>query len=210
MNIYGSSETVKRKSKMQTIHLEANQVPATLRAAYDGRKFSAEITESVVIPATAGLWDGGSREYYKLVQLSDGHVIPFPGQNAAPWDPRQENEIRIKPGYVVVCHSIFCGKDMGLHFYVHPQNATALLPAPSAELSALEKLILDATRSLKSSYMGRDRYQMKLEDYRHSTDAKNGVAFPTRAEWEQTKAELYAKGYLNKAGAITVKGKNAI
>ena len=98
---------------------------------------------------------------------------------------------------------------MGLHYYIHPQNATALLPA-KADLTSLEKLILEATRSLKSSYMGRDRYQMKLEDYRYSADAKNGIAFPTRAEWEQAKADLYAKGYLNKAGAITVKGRNAI
>jgi hypothetical protein len=194
---------------MRTIHLEPSQVPAALRGAYDGRKFSAEITESVIIPSTAGLWDGGSREFYKLVQLSDGQVIEFPGQNAAPWDPRNERRVQIKPGYAVVCHSIFCGKDMGLHYYIHPQNATALLPA-KADLTSLEKLILEATRSLKSSYMGRDRYQMKLEDYRYSADAKNGIAFPTRAEWEQAKADLYGKGYLNKAGAITVKGRNAI
>jgi hypothetical protein len=192
---------------MQTIHLEPSQVPTALRGAYDGRKFSAEVCESVVIPSTAGLWDGGSREFYKLVQLSDGQIIEFPGQDAAPWDPRNERRIQIKPGYAVVCHSIFCGKDMGLHFYVHPQNATALLPV-KAELTHYEKLVLTATRSFKSSYMGRDRYQMALEDYPYSN--AHTITFPTRAQWEQAKADLYGKGYLNKAGAITVKGRNAI
>ena len=194
---------------MQTIHLEPSQVPAALRGAYDGRKFSAEVCESVVIPATAGLWDGGSRGFYKLVQLSDGQVIEFPGQDAAPWDPRNKRRVQIKPGYAVVCHSIFCGKDMGLHFYVHPQNATALLPA-KANLTPLEKMILEATRSLKSSYMGRDRYQMKFENHRYTPDGERGIPFPTRAQWEQAKADLYSKGYLNKAGAITVKGRNAV
>ena len=47
---------------MQTIHLEPSQVPAALRGAYDGRKFKAVVCESVEIPVTAGLWDGGSRD----------------------------------------------------------------------------------------------------------------------------------------------------
>jgi len=194
---------------MNTIHLEANQVPATLKGAYDGRMFKAHVCEQVTIPSTAGLWDGGSREYYKLIRLADGQATPFPNQSEAPWGARKEILFNITPDFVVVEHSIFCGKDMGLTFYVHPSNAIKLLPAP-VELTAIERLVLDATRSLKSSYMGRDRYQMKLEDYRYSADAKNGIAFPTRAQWEQAKADLYAKGFLNKAGAITVKGKNAI
>jgi len=51
---------------------------------------------------------------------------------------------------------------------------------------------------------------MKLEDHRYTPDGERGIPFPTRGEWEQAKADLYSKGYLNKAGAITVKGRNAI
>ena len=36
-----------------------------------------------------------------------------------------------------------------------------------------------------------------------------GDVFPTREIWVAAKAELIAGGYLNKAGAITIKGKNA-
>jgi hypothetical protein len=192
----------------QIIHLESSQVPATLRGAYAGHKFKAVVCESLTIPCTAGLWDGGSRDLYQAVDLATGQRHSGTFQNEAPWGDRKDREVALVPGLAIVEHSIFCGKDMGLTFYLHPTNAAALLPAP-IELTSLEKLILEATRSLKSSYMGRDRYQMKLEDYRWSQDAKNGIPFPTREQWEQVKTDLIAKGFLNKAGAITVKGRNA-
>jgi len=195
---------------MQTIHLEPSQVPAALRGAYDGHKFKAVVCESVEIPVTAGLWNGGSRDFYKAIDLATGQVGHGSFQDEAPWGNRQARQFKIDPGLVVVKHSISCGIDVGLTFYVHPANAAQLLPAPSAKLSDLEKMILEATRSLKSSYMGRDRYQMKLEDHRYTPDGERGIPFPTRGEWEQAKADLYSKGYLNKAGAITVKGRNAI
>lgn len=95
---------------------------------------------------------------------------------------------------------------MGLTFYVNPSNAAALLPAP-VELSAHEKEVLNATRSYKSSYGGRDRYDMAQSAAQYG---KNAGAFPSREQWEAAKAALMARGFLNKAGAITVKGKNAL
>jgi hypothetical protein len=70
---------------------------------------------------------------------------------------------------------------MGLTFYVHPDNAVKLLP-PTIELSTMEKAVLDATRSYKSSYMGKDRYQMWTAD--------NGKATASRLEWETAKQAL--------------------
>jgi hypothetical protein len=93
---------------------------------------------------------------------------------------------------------------MGLTFHVHPADAAALLPAPAADLSAHEKLVLEATASLKSSYGGRDRYQMATDDLRYARKP-----YPSRAEWDAAKAELIGRGYLNKAGVITVAGRNA-
>ena len=195
---------------MQTIHLEPSQVPAALRGAYDGRKFKAVVCESMTIPATAGLWDNGSRETYQGLLLDTGKRFPLMMETEAPWSSRQEIEVKLNGNNVIVKHVISCGHDMGLTFYIHPANTAQLLPAPSAALSDLEKMILEATRSLKSSYMGRDRYQMKFEDHRYTPDGERGIPFPTRGEWEQAKADLYGKGYLNKAGAITVKGRNAV
>ena len=143
----------------------------------------------------------------------------------------------------MVEHTIFCGKDHGLTFYVHPDSAAKLLPSESVELTPNQKLVLNATASLKSSYNGKDRYenskpygaltrleiQTKLAalepimEARGNVELKSGkrvgervaelkgwtYIFPTREEWDLAKAQLMMDGYLNKAGAITTKGRNA-
>lgn len=189
---------------MNTIYLEPAMVPAHLRGSYAGKMFKALVCESMTIPITAGLWDGGSRDKYYAIDFATGRQIELPGQMAAPWDTsRRDREITLQPGFAVVEHSIFCGKDMGLTFYVHPENAAKLLPAP-VELTPHEKIVLEATASLKSSYGGRDRYDM-MRDQR---DRDTG-GFPSRHEWDVAKQSLISKGLLNKAGAITVAGRNA-
>lgn len=190
---------------MNTIYLDPKMVPAVLRGAYNGQKFKAVVCETVDIPSDAGLWSGGSRELYSVVTLDDGMKL-LPGQDAAPWNRNYHNrrEIMLQPGVVVVRHSIFCGKDTGLTFYVHPENATKLLPAPAAELSEHERMVLEATCSLKSHYNGRDRYQMATDSLRY-----NRKPYPSRDEWNAAKQSLIDKGLLNKAGAVTVAGRNA-
>ena len=123
--------------------------------------------------------------------------------DAAPWDKERSHDqtVALSPSFVVVSHSIFQGKDMGLTFYVHPAVAAKMLPAP-VELSDLDKTILSATVNYKSSYGGLDRYQMAQRD-------QYGKLFPTREAWELGKESLASRGLLNKAGAITVAGRNA-
>jgi len=199
---------------MTAIHLEASQVPAHLKGGYSGRKFCAIVCERVTIPADAGLWSGGTRSSFNAVSLLDGRSVPFPGQDSAPWNQsRRDQEVNLVPGVVIVESSMFCGKDMGLRFYVHPANAAALLPAPSGELSAIDKLVLKSRR-FKSSYMGKDRYDMmRSEVWGVSAYTRLQTcpqSFPTRDEWKACEASLAARGLLNKAGAITVSGRNAI
>lgn len=197
---------------MQTIYLEPNLVPPALRGGYDGKKFAARVVESVTVPSDAGLWAGGSRDVYVLVELASGVRHPMPGQAASPFDgTRQERTIPLKAGFAVVRHTTFQGRDMGLTFYVHPDNAAALLPAPTAELSPIQKLVLKYTKERKASYNGRDRYDMAADDMRYGGSAIRALGvetMPTRDEWNAAKASLISGGYLNKAGAITVKGKN--
>jgi hypothetical protein len=190
---------------MKPIYLTKEQVPVQLRGSYAGQKFSACVVEHVTVPADAGLWSEGSRDTYRLVALATGESIKASDDMAAPWDHRVDRTINLVPGFCVIEHSIFCGRDMGLTFYVHPADAVALLPAPPADLSETEKRVLNATASLKSSYGGRDRYQMATDDLRYA-----GKAFPSREEWETAKRALVGRGYLTKAGAITVAGKNAL
>lgn len=195
---------------MNAIYLDANMVPATLRRGYDGKKFKAHVCEQMTIPMTAGLWDGGSRDKYSVIRLVDGAEISPISHNAAPWNSeRRDVTVQLEPGIAVVEHSMFCGKDMGLTFYVHPSNAAALLPAPSGELTPHEKPVLIATRSFKSSYAGRDRYDMMRDDYRCARTVQGDASYPSREQWEAAKTSLIGKGLLNKAGAITVAGRNA-
>jgi hypothetical protein len=191
---------------MNAIYLEPALVPASLRGGYAGKMFKAVVCTEATIPIDAGLWSGGSREVYTAIEFATGRQASFPGQDEAPWGARQERTVKLEPGLAVVRHSMFCGKDMGLTFYLHPANAAQLLPAPSAELTKYEKLVLHATCSFKSSYGGRDRYQMAQCDARYGKDFQS---FPTREQWDAAKQSLIAKGLLNKAGAVTVAGRNA-
>ena len=193
------------------IHLDPVLVPHSLRGNYSGRKFKAIVCETVTIPADAGLWDGGSRDIYYAARLFETvDLCRIPGQETAPWNgARRDTVVTLQPGQVIVQHSHFCGSDMGLTFYVHPQSATRFLPAP-VELSPYERLILTATSSLKSSYGGRDRYENAQGEYHCRKAMGDTATYPSRAEWDEAKSALVSKGYLNKAGAITVSGKNAI
>jgi hypothetical protein len=146
---------------MNTIYLDSKDVPQYLRGGYEGKKFKAIVTDSITVPQDAGVWGGGSRETYRFVELSTGRSVPSPCQQAAPWDKqRQEFNSPLPVGIAMVEHSMFCGKDMGLTFYVHPDSAAKLLPADSQpELNDTQKLVLEATGSLKASYNGKDRYE---------------------------------------------------
>jgi hypothetical protein len=194
---------------MNKVYLDSKMVPNHLRGGYSGKQFSAIVSDNVNIPSCAGLWDGGSRDTYKIVRLADGKEIEGSDNMSAPWDKnRADRIVKLEPGFAVVCHSIFCGKDMGLTFYVCAIDAAKILPAP-VKLSENEKLILKATKNFKPNYGGKDRYDMMRDNISPSwkTDAP---AFMSRDTWNNVKAELIVKGYLNKAGAITVLGKNAI
>lgn len=193
-----------------TIYLDPNQVPQHLRCGYAGRSFTAQITDKVTVPMDAGLWSGGSRDLYHVIRLSDGAMIEAQDHSAAPWDNRRDNVVTLQPGIAVVRHSIFCGKDSGLTFYMVAADVAPMLPAPVADLTAHESIVLNATASYKSSYAGRDRYQMAQDDARYNLHGMTLETYPTRAEWDSAKASLVTRGYLNKAGAITNAGRNAL
>lgn len=194
---------------MTTIYLDKSQVPSQLRGEYAGNRFEVIVRENVHIPMHAGLWDGGSREHYYALRVADGAGVPFPGQAAAPWDAsRQGRDVALVPGMAIVCHRVFCGKDMGLRFYLHPADAAPMLPAPEAALPALQQLVLDYTAGRKASYAGKDRYAMACEDIRYGSVPGFRAGVPSRGEWDAARAQLASLGLLTKAGAITPAGRN--
>jgi len=191
---------------MQTIYLDPKQVPAQLRGSYNGKKFKAIVCEQITIPGEAGLWSGGSRDSYYAISLDgdgNGKMVQASDNFSAPWSrDRQDRTHQMRPGMAIVKHTIFQGQDLGLTYYVHPDSAAKLLPAPSAELSDHEQIVLNATCGYKSSYNGKDRYEL-------ARPYSPTEPYPTRDEWNVAKASLISKGLLNKAGAVTVAGRNA-
>lgn len=179
----------------QVIHLHMNQIPAHLRGGYSGRKFKAYPVESIKIPATAGLWEGGSRDMYHAIDLATGERCDMPGQNSAPLNTaRVERHVALVPGYAVVRESVFCGKDGGLTFYVHPVNVTALIPDQSGEaLTPNESRVVVIISSLISRARRDEAMRAGI----------NPVAYA------DILVSLKAKGMMTAQGGLTVAGKNA-
>ena len=182
---------------MTTIYLEPNQVPAHLRGNYTGKKFQVEITDSVRLYNT--YWSGGSRNTYTVTSLIDGASKSVGANSTAPqFGPCSDGaKLPVLPGFAVIEHSIFCGKDMGLTFYIHPDNAAKFLPDNTPTLTDAELCLLDATAGLKANYGGRKpRIDMMV---------KNGFSM---ADIEAAKQALIDKKMLRPNGSITPLGRN--
>lgn len=189
-----------------TIHLTGKEPLVAKLAAmvgYDGKKFRLVTTETVDVTYNA-YWSGGSKSTYTFINLGSMEFKQSPTMHPV-FDTRYQgaDNVTLIPGIVCVEHSYFCGKDMGLRFFVCPGGLDPrLLPAKVESLTLDEKIVLYATRSCKSSYNG-------IKDYRFycATHQNNGITWD---RWIAAKASLIERKLLNKAGAITVDGRNAI
>ncbi len=112
--------------------LKGSEVPQAWKNAfpnYKGRKFGLEISETVDMGN--GYWSGGSRSEYRTVALSSGQLNYANEGIKNPFGMGSRPELYAVPlstNHVVVEHVIFCGKDFGLRFHVHP-DAVKMIPA---------------------------------------------------------------------------------
>lgn len=175
------------------MYIDAKDLPAALRPLHTGGLIRLEPTEQVTIPMDAGLWSGGTRRLFSLVDLNTGFSSPVQWHDTSPWHAdRKECLIALQPNQCIAESGSFCGKNAGLHIYLHPSNAAALLPATetmSPECAAL----VDITCGLISS-------ARREEWLRRGFKA---------SQWTQAYAEALAKGLIRANGAITTKGRNA-
>jgi len=142
-------------------------------------------------------WDGGSRDYFVVLQLGTNTTKAIP-QNGTMFDHVNVESTPVLPGFIILEESIFRGKNMGITFHVNPENAIAFLPPP-IDLTDVEKLVLRLTKNLKASYDGR---KPRVDEAR-----RQGVS---ESNFKAVQNTLIGKKLLNKAGAITTLGKNAI
>ena len=95
---------------------------------YRGRKYYLEARETVNVKS---YWAGGSRDYFTFVRLDDLRTLSMPPQSAYDRQIEGADKAPIPPGFVCVRHSIFCGKDAGITFYVNPADMPRMLPISS-------------------------------------------------------------------------------
>jgi hypothetical protein len=185
------------------LHLNPNdnqQVKLVCQKAfpnYRGRRIRIEFDVKSI--NMRSYWDGGSKSSYAIVELSTNKTLHAPSSHPM-FDKQVEgiDSFNIPEGYVIVQHTIFCGKDLGLT--IHTRDSMPPLPS-GQELTLNEKIVLYATRSLKSSYAGIKNYRF------HEAKQATGI---TLNEYNAAKEILIEKKMLNKRGAITNEGRNAI
>jgi hypothetical protein len=164
---------------------------------YKGDKL--EVVYGVKSMSLRSYWDGPSRSYFAVVRLADGAAKDAPDSHPF-FDAKYEgvDDFVIPAGFVVVERRYF---GQSQYITVHVPGEAPLLVAPSSEpLTDDEKLVLIATAALKSSYAG-------ISDYRAKELQERGLSM---ARITAARESLKAKKLLNKAGAITPDGRNAI
>lgn len=182
--------------KLYTQAPEVVQIVKTAFPDYNGRKFSVDTVSGTM--RLDSYWDGGSRDYFCFVDMSNMQSFPVP-ENGTPFTNNgQIFKLEALPENIaLVRHTVFCGKDLGCTVFVAPNNLNRFaLPAPS-ELTLAEKIVLTCTCERKSSYNGRNRQQMAFDD----------TGLPAN-EWEKAKSDCISKGWLKSNGSITDEGRN--
>lgn len=189
---------------MNTITVTPESAPEVVTVAkrafpeYSGHKFNVQPFRGPM--RLDSYWSGGSRNVYRIMPLlvSDRCKVFTVPENSG--HPLQNGgkivELSELPeGFVVVEHTLFCGKDLGLTVHVSPVNFNpAALQSAPVDMSDVERVVLEYTCALKSC--------ARLEQAAKDT----GI---TRSAWDTGKAGLIARGLLNKAGAVTPAGRNA-
>lgn len=174
-------------------------VDQIIRAAFPsftGLKVEAVVTDTVTFHSTQ--WDEGYKRDYVILRLADMKTFTVPEAPFMVRSPDHENAFKIPDGFVVVV--LVNWRLDYIEIHSPAANITPMLTQEIA-LTEDERTVLIATRSRKSSYAGISNYRF--------IEAKRARGI-TLDRWEKAKGDLIAKKLLNKAGAITVEGRNAV
>ncbi len=93
---------------------------------YRGRKISAALWTA---PLSLDLnWDGGSKDEVVLIDFAAGRIGRL--RCPSPWAVGAHDPLIAPPDSILVVHSIFCGKEAGITFYVRRGANAPLLGLP--------------------------------------------------------------------------------
>lgn len=139
-------------------------------------------------------WSEGWRSYFIFVDLATKKQVEAPQQSA--FDKKVEglDRVLLPKGVVIVVHH-YMGVRENYSIIIRSDDLNPTMLPASVELTIDEKKCLYYTRSLKNSYAGESDIRRK-----HS-----GMSVE---QWKATQNILQSRGLLNKAGALTLEGKN--
>lgn len=159
---------------------------------YNGKK----IVLSTAVPTDLrSYWDGGSRSQYVFFSLIDGKTAMVESNHPVFEAGKPYHLDKLPERLLLVRHSIFVGKDMGITIYANASDLAPMLPKNDHELTTDELIVLTFTKSYKSNY----RFDEAVRTHGITTD-----------RWNAAKSLLIGKGLLAKNGAITPSGRNAL
>lgn len=187
---------------MNDVHLRRSDetVEKIIGAAFPGwrgQRVVAVVTDTVTLHGT--MWDEGSKRDYVFLRLADMARVDVPQEQYGARSDAHHTPIPIPDGVVVVVLDIW-GQREKIEIHSPAANITPMLSAPP-DLTDDERTVLKATAAWKSSYGG-------IKNYRF-TEASRYTGI-TQERWDAAKDSLIGKRFLNRAGAITPEGRNAI
>ena len=88
---------------------------------YNGKKFYVEYCNNVTFYDLN--WSGGTKNDYVAIDINSLESKRY--YEHAPWIEIAEGKnVPVKDGIVIAKHTYFCGHDMGVTFYVNPNDAS--------------------------------------------------------------------------------------
>lgn len=163
-----------------------------------GKNISLEYREKITLGNT--FWDSGRRYVYFFINLANGESKRLQGSN--PFDLTKALDfsiLEIPNGIGII--EVSEGQYTAVRLYLNPQNAIVELSSGNVDITKNEAIVLYATRGLKSSYGGIPNFRY------HEARKDTGI---TLVDYDLAKENLIKKGLLDKRGAITTNGKNAL
>lgn len=181
---------------MNTNNPEVKEVIKKAFPGYNGRHITVELFYPMSL---ASYWSGGYRDYFAVVSLDPNqqNIASVP-ENASGFSaPEQYLETLPLNCALIRWHR---GPHDSVSVFVNQDNLAKMLPG-AMEITLPEKIVLAATRGYKSSYAGRKDNRF------YEANSYTGIS---QEMWQKAKESCISKGLLNKAGAITDDGRNAI
>lgn len=164
--------------------------------SYHGKKFKLS---SCVPSRLDSYWDGGSKDSFCFYHLDQQKAFDIHSNHPA-FEPTKPRDLEKLPDRVVlVKHTIFCGKDLGITFYANQNDLVKMLPKKS-DVSENEKIVLKYTAHLKNSYGGETNIRFK------EASRDTGIS---QQDWFDCQKSLIDKKLLRKNGSITPNGRNS-